>query len=562
MSTTELAELIDSKFRELREGSIVTGTIQEIRPQVVLVDIGYKSEGAISISEFEDEEIEVGDQIEVLLERLENDEGIVVLSKEKAAHKQNWDKIVGVYRDGGLVKGKVKSVVKGGLMVNVGVEAFLPGSQVDIIPPRDLNEYVGKVYEFKIVKVNDDRKNIVLSRREVIEAERADQRQRFLETVKEGDKVEGIVKNITDFGAFVDLRGMDGLLHITAMSWGRVNHPSEMLHIGQSLEVVILEVDREKERVSLGLKQMTDNPWADIERKYPINSHVKGRVTKLLPYGAFVELEKGVEGLVHVSELSWVKRITRPSDVLKLDQEIEAVVLSISVKEQKISLGVRQLEDNPWADIESRFPIGTVIKGQVRNLTPYGAFVGLEEGIDGMIHVSDMSWTRKINHPSEVLKKGDEVEAIVLEIKKEDQRVSLGIKQLESDPWESINDRFKVGDMVTGQVAKIASFGAFVNLDGDIDGLIHISQLSEDHVERVKDVIKVGDEITARVIKVDSIERRIGLSIKAVNYDTEQLRRETASFEALRPSSDMVGLEHAFNLATRENEEWSPSEEK
>ena len=562
MSTTELAELIDSKFRELREGSIVTGTIQEIRPQVVLVDIGYKSEGAISISEFEDEEIEVGDQIEVLLERLENDEGIVVLSKEKAAHKQNWDKIVGVYRDGGLVKGKVKSVVKGGLMVNVGVEAFLPGSQVDIIPPRDLNEYVGKVYEFKIVKVNDDRKNIVLSRREVIEAERADQRQRFLETVKEGDTVEGIVKNITDFGAFVDLRGMDGLLHITDMSWGRVNHPSEMLHIGQSLEVVILEVDREKERVSLGLKQMTDNPWADIERKYPINSHVKGRVTKLLPYGAFVELEKGVEGLVHVSELSWVKRITRPSDVLKLDQEIEAVVLSISVKEQKISLGVRQLEDNPWADIESRFPIGTVIKGQVRNLTPYGAFVGLEEGIDGMIHVSDMSWTRKINHPSEVLKKGDEVEAIVLEIKKEDQRVSLGIKQLESDPWESINDRFKVGDMVTGQVAKIASFGAFVNLDGDIDGLIHISQLSEDHVERVKDVIKVGDEITARVIKVDSIERRIGLSIKAVNYDTEQLRRETASFEALRPSSDMVGLEHAFNLATRENEEWSPSEEK
>ena len=562
MSTTELAELIDSKFRELREGSIVTGTIQEIRPQVVLVDIGYKSEGAISISEFEDEEIEVGDQIEVLLERLENDEGIVVLSKEKAAHKQNWDKIVGVYRDGGLVKGKVKSVVKGGLMVNVGVEAFLPGSQVDIIPPRDLNEYVGKVYEFKIVKVNDDRKNIVLSRREVIEAERADQRQRFLETVKEGDKVEGIVKNITDFGAFVDLRGMDGLLHITDMSWGRVNHPSEMLHIGQSLEVVILEVDREKERVSLGLKQMTDNPWADIERKYPINSHVKGRVTKLLPYGAFVELEKGVEGLVHVSELSWVKRITRPSDVLKLDQEIEALVLSISVKEQKISLGVRQLEDNPWADIESRFPIGTVIKGQVRNLTPYGAFVGLEEGIDGMIHVSDMSWTRKINHPSEVLKKGDEVEAIVLEIKKEDQRVSLGIKQLESDPWESINDRFKVGDMVTGQVAKIASFGAFVNLDGDIDGLIHISQLSEDHVERVKDVIKVGDEITARVIKVDSIERRIGLSIKAVNYDTEQLRRETASFEALRPSSDMVGLEHAFNLATRENEEWSPSEEK
>lgn len=561
MSNTELADLIDSKFPAFREGSIVNGTILEIRPQVVLVDIGYKSEGVISISEFEDEEIEVGDQIEVLLERLENDEGLVVLSKEKAAHKQNWEKIVGVFRDGGLVKGKVKSLVKGGLMVNVGVEAFLPGSQVDIIPPKDLNEYIGKVYEFKIVKVNDERKNIVLSRREVIEAERSEQRLRFMETVTIGDKVVGIVKNITDFGAFVDLNGMDGLLHITDMSWGRVNHPSEILHIGQSLDVVILDVDRDKERVSLGLKQMSDNPWADIERKYPLGQHVKGRITKLLPYGAFVELERGVEGLVHVSELSWVKRITRPSDVLTLDQEIEAVVLAISVDEQKISLGVRQLDSNPWEAIEARFPIGTLIKGAVRNLTPYGSFVGLEEGIDGMIHVSDMSWTRKINHPSEVLKKGDEVEACVLNIDKENQRVSLGIKQLDSDPWESIDERFKVGDMVSGQVAKIASFGAFINLDGDIDGLIHISQLSEDHVERVKDVIKVGDAIQARVIKVDKIERRIGLSIKAVSYDTEQLRRETATFENLR-AGDMVGLEQAFNLAALQSEEWSPSEEK
>ena len=411
MSITDLEALIDSKLPTFRKGDIVNGTILEIRQQVVLVDIGYKSEGVISISEFEDEEIEVGDQIEVLLESLENDEGLVVLSKEKAAHKQNWDKIVAVYKDGGLVKGKVKSVVKGGLMVNVGVEAFLPGSQVDIIPPKDLNEFVGKVYEFKIVKVNDERKNIVLSRREVIEAERSEQRQRFLETVKVGDRVTGTVKNITDFGAFVDLSGMDGLLHITDMSWGRVNHPSEILHIGQDLDVLILEVDRDKERVSLGLKQLSDNPWADIEAKYPINSRVKGRVTKLLAYGAFVELEKGVEGLVHVSELSWTKRITRPSDVLSLDQEIEAVVLNISVEEQKISLGVRQLDENPWEAIEARFPVGTIISGAVRNLTPYGAFVALEEGIDGMIHVSDMSWTRKINHPSEVLKKGDVVEA-------------------------------------------------------------------------------------------------------------------------------------------------------
>ncbi len=560
MNNSELDALINSTLPNMRKGDIVPGTIVEIRPQVVLVDIKYKSEGVIPISEFEDEEIEVGDQIEVLLESLENDEGLVVLSKEKAAHKQNWDKIVAVFKDGGLVKGKVKSVVKGGLMVNVGVEAFLPGSQVDIIPPKDLNEFVGNVYEFKIVKVNDERKNIVLSRREVIEAERSEQRQRFLETVKIGDRVKGQVKNITDFGAFIDLSGMDGLLHITDMSWGRVNHPSELLHIGQELEVLILEVDREKERVSLGLKQLSDNPWADIEKKYPIASRVKGRVTKLLAYGAFVELERGVEGLVHVSELSWTKRITRPSDVLSLDQEIEAVVLNISVEEQKISLGVRQLDENPWEAIEARFPIGTVISGAVRNLTPYGAFVALEEGIDGMIHVSDMSWTRKINHPSEVLKKGDVVEARVLNIDKENQRVSLGIKQLDSDPWESIDTRFKVGDLVSGQVAKIASFGAFVNLDGDIDGLIHISQLSEEHVERVKDVIKMGDEIKARVIKVDKVERRIGLSIKAVNYDPDQLRRETAAFETVR-AGDMVGLEQAFNLAAAmQTEEWSPSE--
>ena len=559
---SELDELIDSKFCEVKEGTIVKGTILEIRPQVVLVDIGYKSEGAIPASEFEDDEIEVGDEVEVLLQKLENDDGMVVLSKEKAAHKQNWDKIVKVFQEGGLVRGKVKSVVKGGLTVNVGVEAFLPGSQVDIIPPKDLTEYLGNVYEFKIVKVNDERKNIVLSRREVIEAERAELRQHFLQTVKIGDKVTGAVKNITDFGAFIDLQGMDGLLHITDMSWGRINHPSEMLHIGQMVEVMILDVDREKERVSLGLKQMTDNPWEDIESKYPIGATVKGRVTKLLPYGAFVEIEKGVEGLVHVSELSWTKRITRPSDVLDLGQEIEAVVLGIGTAEQKISLGVRQLEPNPWDEIEQRYPIGARIKGPVRNLTPYGVFVELEEGIDGMIHVSDMSWTRKINHPSELMKKNDEIEAVVLSIDKENRRVSLGIKQLDEDPWSNIDDRFKVGDLVKGTVAKIASFGAFVSLDGDIDGLIHISQLSEEHVERVKDVLKVGDEVEARVIKVDKVERRIGLSIKAVDYSEEELQKESASFESLRPSSDLVGLEQAFNLAAAAVEEWSPSAEE
>jgi small subunit ribosomal protein S1 len=554
-ATATLADLIAGSFRELSEGSIVKGKILEIKPQVILVDIGYKSEGAIPANEFEDEDIQVGDEVEVLLERLENDEGMVVLSKEKAAHRQNWEKIYTVFKDGGLVKGKIKSVVKGGLMVNVGVEAFLPGSQIDIIPPKDLNEYVGKVFEFKIVKINDERKNIVLSRREVIEAERAEQRQKFLDGVTPGDKVIGIVKNITDFGAFVDLNGMDGLLHITDMSWGRLNHPSEMLGIGQKIEVQILEVNREKERVSLGLKQLQNNPWENIEARYPVGHRVRGKVTKLVAYGAFVEVEEGVEGLVHVSELSWTKRIARPSDVLTVGQEIEASVLGINKEERKISLGVRQLETNPWDDIDARYPIGTQMKRAVRNLTAYGAFVELEEGIDGMIHVSDLSWTRKINHPSELLKKGQEVDAVVLGIDKANQRISLGMKQLDTDPWSIIDTRFKVGDVVKGRVAKIASFGAFIELEDDIDGLVHISQISEDRIEKVKDKLNVGDEVEARVIKVDKVERRIGLSIKAMNYSEADIQKESQAFEALRPSTDLVGLEQAFKFAT---EEWRP----
>ena len=550
-----LADLIAGSFRELSEGSIVKGRILEIKPQVVLVDIGYKSEGAIPSNEFEDEDIQVGDEVEVLLERLENDEGMVVLSKEKAAHRQNWEKIYHVFKDGGLVKGKVKSVVKGGLMVNVGVEAFLPGSQIDIIPPKDLNEYVGKVFEFKIVKINDERKNIVLSRREVIEAERSEQRQKFLDSVTPGDKVTGVVKNITDFGVFVDLNGMDGLLHITDMSWGRLNHPSEMVGIGQSVDVVILEVNREKERVSLGLKQLQNNPWENIEGRYPVGHKVRGKVTKLVAYGAFVEVEEGVEGLIHVSELSWTKRIARPSDVLAVGQVIESVVLGINKDERKISLGVRQLEPNPWDDIDSRYPVGTKMARPVRNLTAYGAFVELEEGIDGMIHVSDLSWTRKINHPSEMLKKGQEVEAVVLGIDKANQRISLGMKQLETDPWSEIDTRFKVGDVVKGRVSKIASFGAFVELEDDIDGLVHISQISEERIEKVKDKLNVGDEVEARVIKVDKVERRIGLSIKAMSYSDADIQKESAAFEALKPSTDLVGLEQAFKFAT---EEWRP----
>jgi small subunit ribosomal protein S1 len=557
---TEMQELIAKSLRDFKEGSIVKGRILEIRPREVLVDIGYKSEGVIPVSEFEDsDQVEVGDEVEVLLERLENEDGMVVLSKEKAAHKQNWDKIVKVFEGDGLIKGKVKAVVKGGLTVNIGVEAFLPGSQIDIVPPKDLQQFVGNTYDFKIVKINDERKNVVLSRREIIEQERAEKRTKFLESVKVGDTVKGSVKNLTDFGAFIDLDGMDGLLHITDMTWGRLTHPSELLKIGQSLDVVVLDINKEKERVSLGLKQTQRNPWDKIEERFPVGAKVHGKVTNLVPYGAFVEIEEGVEGLIHVSELSWTKRITRPSDVLTQGQEIDAIVLGVNKEEQKISLGVRQLEPNPWDAIEQRYVIGSEVKGKIRNMTAYGAFVELEEGIDGMIHVSDLSWTRKINHPSEILKKGDDVEAVVLDIDKVNQRISLGIKQLESDPWKEIDQKYKIGDLVKGKVTKLASFGAFVQLQDDIDGLVHISQLSEEHVAKVKDVLKVGQDVEARVIKVDKAERRIGLSIKAAHYSEDELRRETEAFDSLRPGEDMVGLEQAFQAA---EEEYRPGDRK
>jgi small subunit ribosomal protein S1 len=556
----QMQELIAKSLRDFKEGSIVKGRILEVRPREVLVDIGYKSEGAIPTSEFDDvDDLQVGDEVEVLLVRLENEEGTVILSKEKAAYRQNWEKIVKVFQGDGLIKGKVKAVVKGGLTVNIGVEAFLPGSQIDIVPPKDLQQFVGNTYDFKIVKINDDRKNVVLSRRELIEQERAEKRSKFMETIKIGSTVKGVVKNLTDFGAFIDLDGMDGLLHITDMTWGRLGHPSELVKVGQELDVLVLDINKEKERVSLGLKQTQKNPWEETEGRFPVGSKVKGKVTNLVPYGAFVEIEEGVEGLIHVSELSWTKRITRPSDVLTVGQELEAVVLGVNKEEQKISLGVRQLEPNPWDEIEHRYQIGRQVKGVVRNLTAYGAFVELEEGIDGMIHVSDMSWTKKINHPSEMIKKGDEVEAVVIDIDKQNQRISLGIKQLEGDPWKEIEAKYKIGDLIKGKVSKITTFGAFVSLEGDIDGLVHISQISEDRVDKIKDVLKVGQEIEARVIKVDKAERRIGLSLKAANYSEEDIKREAAAFDSLKPGEDMVGLEQAFAAAA---EEYRPGDSK
>jgi len=532
------------------QGEIVKGTIIEVRSKEVLVDIGYKSEGVIPANEFLDPEaIKVGDEVDVLIEKLENKDGTVVLSHEKAEFKKNWDKILSICNEGGRIIGKVKAVVKGGLVVNVGVEAFLPASQIDVTTPKNLQQFVGNSYEFKVVKINQERQNIVLSRRELIEAERNEKRAHLLSEMVPGDIRKGTVKNITDFGAFIDLNGIDGLLHITDMSWGRIGHPSEVLKVGQEIDVVVLDVNKEKERVSLGLKQKMANPWDNIESKFPVGQKVKGKVVSLVPYGAFVQLEPGVEGLIHVTELSWTKRIAKPSDVLKQDQEIEAVVLGINREEQKISLGVRQLESNPWDNAADKYKVSTRSKGKVRNLTSYGAFVELEKGIDGMIHVSDISWTRKINHPSEVLKKGDEVEAQVLEVDRPNQRIALGMKQLGTDPWENIEKLYKVGDLVQGKVTKLASFGAFVGLQHDIDGLVHISQISEERVDKIKNVLKVGQDVSARVIKIDKGERRIGLSIKAANYTDEQLKEEQKLLDSLKPGEDLVALQHAFDAA-------------
>jgi small subunit ribosomal protein S1 len=545
--------LAQSSFDKLKEGQIVPGTITEIRQNEVVVDIGGKSEGIIPASEFIDlGELQIGSPIDVFLEKLEDKNGTPVLSFDKAEQKKNWDNILTKFPEGSIAAGRVRAKVKGGLIVSIGVDSFLPASHIDVQPPKNLDQYVGQTYDFKVIKINLDRKNIVLSRRELIEEQRTAKRRALLESIEPGQVRKGVVKNITDFGAFIDLDGMDGLLHITDMSWGRITHPSEMLKQGEEIDVMIIEVNREKERVSLGLKQTTKNPWDDIEHKFPVGAKVHGKVVNLVPYGAFIEIEPGVEGLVHITEMSWTKRITKPSEMLKVGQELDAVVLGIQKEEQKISLGLRQLESNPWDMVRHNYPIGARVRGKVRNMTTYGAFIELEEGIDGMVHVSDMSWTRKVNHPSEVLKKGDEVDATVLDVDSSQQRISLGMKQLTSDPWADIDAHFKIGDVVTGTVSKITSFGAFVELKDDIDGLVHISQISEERIEKIKDVLKSGQEVTARVIKIDRDERRLGLSIKAAHYSADQLAAETATYEALNrdSSGDMMNLGDILDAAS------------
>jgi small subunit ribosomal protein S1 len=544
--------LAESSFATLKHGTIVKGTITEIRQNEVIVDIGGKAEGSIPHNEFIDvSALQVGAAIEVYIEKLEDKDGNPILSFDKAEQKKNWENILTKCSEGTIVSGRVKGKVKGGLIVGIGVDAFLPASQIDVQPPKNLDQYMNQTYDFKILKINLDRKNIVVSRRELIEEQRQSKRRNLLNDVKPGTLRRGTVKNITDYGAFVDLDGLDGLLHITDMSWGRISHPSEMLKVGEEISVMIVEVDRDRERVSLGLKQTTPNPWDGIEAKFPPGTKIHGKVVNLVPYGAFVEIQEGVEGLVHVTELSWTKRISKPSEVLKVGQELDAVVLAVNKEEQKISLGVRQLEVNPWTMVRHNFPVGARVHGKVRNLTNYGAFVELEEGIDGMVHVSDMSWTRKINHPSEVLKKGDDVDAIVLDVDTDQQRISLGMKQLTQDPWEEIDRYFRVGDVVKGKVSKLTNYGAFVELANDIDGLVHISQINEERVEKIKDVLKIGQEVTARVIKVDHNDRRIGLSIKAATYDASQLAAEVAAFDRIKGDQEMTSLGDILDEATK-----------
>ncbi len=561
----EMSRMYSETLKSFTEGSIVPGKILAIQNNEVLVDIGYKSEGVIDGHEFKDlSAVKVGDELDVLLDQMEDECGMVILSKEKAEQQIQWEHVIKSCEEGSTVMGVIKARVKGGMVVDVnGVDAFLPGSQVDVSPVHNVDALIDNEFEFKVIKINEDRRNIILSRRDLIEERLRVKKRELLTTITKGQVRTGTIKNITDFGVFVDLDGLDGLLHITDMSWGRIKHPSEMVRVGDSIEVMILDVDQDRERVSLGLKQLLSNPWDDINEKFPVGSRLRGKVVNLVPYGAFVEIEEGVEGLVHVSEISWTKRVARASDVLSVGDEVDVVVLSVNPEEQKIALGMRQTEANPWDTVAARYPVGTRITGQVRNFTSYGAFVELEDGIDGMIHVSDMSWTRKINHPSEVLEKGQTVDAVVLEVDSSNKRISLGLKQASDDPWNTITSRYQIGQLVKGTVSKVATFGAFIELEEGVDGLVHISQISDDHIEKVRDALDVGQEVEARVIKIDQVARRIGLSIKAKEMpDDEFIKQQDEMLEGLRPGDNMVDLAGAFDEAFSGLEEWHPGEKK
>ncbi len=529
---SEMDQLYSETLKNLEEGEIVKGTVVKVSDQEVLVDVGFKSEGAISIHEFRNENgevtVQVGDEVEVFLEEAENSDGHIVLSKEKADKAKIWDEITKAYDNDKEIEGTVIDKVKGGLSVDIGVRGFLPGSQVDLRPVRDLSSFIGRKIAMKILKLNRQRGNIVLSRRAVLEKGREEKRKETLAKLKVGMIIKGVVKNITEYGAFIDLGGVDGLLHITDMSWGRISHPTELLSVGEETEVMVLKFDPETERVSLGLKQRTPDPWSSISEKYPPGTRAKGKVVSLTDYGAFVELEEGVEGLVHVSEMSWTRKVKHPSKVVAVGDTIDTMVLDVDPQNKRISLGLKQIEPNPWDVIEEKYPPGSVITGKVRNLTDFGAFIGLEEGIDGLVHISDLSWTRKINHPSEVLKKGDEVEAKVLNIDKSRERLSLGIKQMSPDPWQEFMRDYSVGKSITGTIVKVTDFGLFLSLPGGLEGLIHASELDIDRSDRPEQHFSVGQELTAKIVKVDPGERKISLSRSA--HKTDEERREIDSY--------------------------------
>ena len=552
-----LAALYEETFRNIEEGTITEGRVVNIQRERVVIDIGYKSEGMIPSDQFSPEELEtlaVDDTIQVYIEQCEDSDGNLLLSKEKADKMKVWEDLEVAHRDDKEVEGKVLSRIKGGMMVDIGVKAFLPGSQIDLTPVRDLDGLVGKSFNFKIIKVNHRRGNVVVSRRALLEETRDKKRQTTLSTLTEGQLITGTVKNITDYGAFLDLGGIDGLLHITDISWGRVGHPSDMFSIGDRIEVLVLKYDRETGRISLGLKQKTADPWSQVEAKYPEGSRVPGKVVSLTDYGAFVELEPGVEGLVHVSEMSWTHEVRHPSRVVSIGDQIDSQVLHVDQKSRKISLGMKQTAPNPWDVIEAKYPEGTEIEGKVKSVTDFGAFVGLEEGIDGLIHISDMSWTKHIKHPSELFKKGQSVQAVILRIDKEKERLSLGYKQLIQDPWESdIPSRFQIGGKATGQVSKIADFGVFIELEGGVEGLIHVSEISLDSAERMEEKFEVGQEITAKIVKVDCDERKIALSLS--DHAREVGQDQLQEFHAAQGEID-----HSLGRMTQEKNAESQEE--
>ncbi len=556
-SMEELMSMYEESFKRFAEGEVVTGRIISVDKDHVLVDIGYKSEGQIRIHEFRDEngeiKAEIGDEIEVMVEWWDDEEERVVLSKEKAASVKVWEEIKRVYDADETMPGTIQSRVKGGFSVDIGVQAFLPGSQADLRPIRNLDDLVGKSFEFKILKYNRKRSNIVLSRRVILEAEREAKRAATLASIHEGKVVDGTVKNITEYGVFVDLGGVDGLLHITDISWGRVKHPSELFTIGDEITVKILNLDLEKERVSLGMKQLSEDPWTHAAENYPVGTHVVGRVVSLTDYGAFVELEEGIEGLIHVSEMSWTRKVRHPSKVVSIGEEVQAVVLDIKPDSRRISLGMKQVKPNPWDVIAEKYPVGTTIEGRIKNITDFGLFIGIDEGIDGLVHISDISWTKRIKHPSEIYKKGDVVQAIVLDIEKGNERFSLGIKQLADDPWKTVAERYEVGKEITGTITNLTDFGIFVELEEGIEGLIHVSEISKEKIKTPVGMYNIGDVITAKVMNINSDERRIGLSIKRLEMEDEQsLLSEYVS--SMKPATSTFGEILRENLQEKLNE--------